>query len=163
MPSPCNFIKCRLRNRWFCVHLAKILRTPDSCNTLQWLLLKLWSPWWTRWTYLKDVWKTVFTDLLKWLFCRSRPPEMFLGKVVLNTCSKCTGEHSHRSVISIKLQSNSIEITLWYGCSPVNMIHIFRTHFPKNIFGGLHLVLLILNWIITQFNVSMIWFDVCCT
>ena len=32
-----------------------------------------------------------------------------------------------------KMLSNFIEITLWHGCSPVNLLHIFRTHFPKNI------------------------------
>ena len=30
---------------------------------------------------------------------------------------------------SIKLQSSFIEITLWHGCSPVNLLHIFRTPF----------------------------------
>ena len=28
--------------------------------------------------------------------------------------------------------SNFIEITVRYGCSPVNFLHIFRTHFLKN-------------------------------
>ena len=32
---------------------------------------------------------------------------------------------------SIKLQSNFIEITLRLGCSPVNVLHIFRTPFPR--------------------------------
>ena len=45
------------------------------------------------------------------------------------------------SVISIKLQSNSIEITLQYGCSPVNLLHIFRKTFPENTSGGLLLYL----------------------
>ena len=36
------------------------------------------------------------------------------------------------NVISIKLQSNFIEITLRRGCSPVNLLHIFRTLFLKN-------------------------------
>ena len=35
-------------------------------------------------------------------------------------------------VISIKLQSNLIEITLRHGCSPVNLLLIFRTAFTKN-------------------------------
>ena len=35
---------------------------------------------------------------------RSSPPEVFLGKVVLIICSKYTGKHPCRSVISIKLQ-----------------------------------------------------------
>ena len=29
----------------------------------------------------------------------------------------------------IKLQSNFIEITLRHGCSPVNLLHIFKTPF----------------------------------
>ena len=40
-------------------------------------------------------------------------------------------------MISIKLQSNFIEITPRHGCSPVNLLHIFRTPFPNNISGGL--------------------------
>ena len=36
---------------------------------------------------------------------RSSPPEVFLGKGLLKICSKFTGEHPCRSVISIKLQS----------------------------------------------------------
>ena len=57
---------------------------------------------------------------------------MFLGKGVLKTCSKFTGEHPCRSPISIKLQSNFIEIALWHGCSLVNLLHIFRTPFQQN-------------------------------
>ena len=30
------------------------------------------------------------------------------------------------------LQSNFIEIILRHGCSPVNLLHIFRTPFPEN-------------------------------
>ena len=36
-----------------------------------------------------------------------------------------------------KVASNFIEITLLYGCSPVNLLHIFRTPSPKNTFGWL--------------------------
>ena len=68
---------------------------------------------------------------------RSSPPEVFLGKGVLKICSKFTGEHPCRSVISIKLQSNFIEITRWDWFSPVNLLHIFRTIFYKNTSGGL--------------------------
>ena len=32
----------------------------------------------------------------------------------------------------LKIQSNFIEITLRYGCSPVNLLLIFRTPFPKD-------------------------------
>ena len=34
-------------------------------------------------------------------------------------------------------QCNFIEIALWHGCSPVNLLHIFRTPFLKNSSGGL--------------------------
>ena len=57
---------------------------------------------------------------------------VFLVKSVLEICSKFTGEDLCRSVVSIKLQSNFIEITFWYGCSPVNLLHIHRTLFTKN-------------------------------
>ena len=68
---------------------------------------------------------------------RSSHPEMFLVKCVLKICSKFTGEHPCRSVISIKLQIKFIEITLRYGCSPVILMHIFRTPFTKSTSGGL--------------------------
>ena len=58
--------------------------------------------------------------------------EVFLRKGVLKICSKFTGEHPCQSVISIKLLCNFIEITLRHGCSSVNLLHIFRTLFPKN-------------------------------
>ena len=72
-----------------------------------------------------------------------RPPEAahqgreFLGKGVLKICSKFTGEHPRRSVISMKLLCNFIEITLRRGYSPVNVLHIFKTPFYKNTSGGL--------------------------
>ena len=68
---------------------------------------------------------------------RSSSQEVFLGKVVLKVCSKCTGEHPCRSAISIKLLCNFIEITFRHGCSPVNLLHIFRTPFLKNTSGWL--------------------------
>ena len=43
------------------------------------------------------------------------------------------------NAISIKLQSNFIEITLRYECFPVNLLHISRTTFNKNTYGGLRL------------------------
>ena len=39
--------------------------------------------------------------------------------------------------ISIKFQSNFIEIALQHGCSPVNLLYIFRISFPKNTSEGL--------------------------
>ena len=63
---------------------------------------------------------------------RSSHSELFLRKGVLKLCSKFIGEHPCWSVISINLQSNFIEIALQHGCSPVNMLHIFITPFPRN-------------------------------
>ena len=54
------------------------------------------------------------------------PSEVFLGKDVQKKCSKFTG-----IVVSMKLLYNFIEIVLRHGCSPVNLLHIFRTPFPK--------------------------------
>ena len=39
-------------------------------------------------------------------------------------------------------QSNFIEITFWHGCSHINLLHIFRTPFPKNTSGELLLFVL---------------------
>ena len=63
---------------------------------------------------------------------KSSGPQVFLGKGVLNICSKFTGDHPCRSAISIKLLCNFIEIALRHGWSLVNWLHIFRTPFPKN-------------------------------
>ena len=54
-----------------------------------------------------------------------------------------SSEHPCGSVISMKLPCNIIKITLQHGCFPVNLLHIFKTRFPKNTYGGLHLRLLI--------------------
>ena len=69
----------------------------------------------------------------------SSHPEVFLREVVLKICSKFTGDHPCRIVISIKLQSIFIEIALRHGCSPVNLVYIFRTPFPTNTSGWLRL------------------------
>ena len=68
---------------------------------------------------------------------RSSSSQVLLGKGVLKICSKFTGEHRCRSEISIKLLCNFIEIELWHGCFPVNLLHFFRTPFPKNTSGGM--------------------------
>ena len=58
---------------------------------------------------------------------RSSRPEVFLEKGVLKICSKFTGEQPCQSVVSIKLQSNFIEITLQHGCFSV-ICYIFPEH-----------------------------------
>ena len=78
--------------------------------------------------------------------------EVFLGKGVLKICSKFTGEHPRRSAISIKLLCNFIEITLRHGCSPVNLLHIFRTPFLKNTSGWLLLYISIISGTMKEHN-----------
>ena len=74
---------------------------------------------------------------------RSSSSEVFLVKGVLNICSKFTGEHPCRSVILIKLYCKFIEIALRSGCSPVNLLDIFRTPSPKNTYGRLLLEIIL--------------------
>ena len=68
----------------------------------------------------------IFSAFIKFVHAtvisKSSRPEVFLGKDVLKICSKFTGEHLCRF----------IEIALRHGCSPVILLHIFRTTFPKN-------------------------------
>ena len=77
---------------------------------------------------------------------RSSPSEVFLQKADLKICNKFKGKHPCRSAISIKLLCNFIEITLWHRCSPVNLLLIFRTSFPKNTSRRLLLAILIIIW-----------------
>ena len=49
--------------------------------------------------------------------------QVFLGEGVLKIYSKLAGEHP------------------WHGCSPVNLLHIFRTPFCQNTSGGLLLAI----------------------
>ena len=57
--------------------------------------------------------------------------EVFFGKDALKICSKIIGKQPCRSVISVKLQSNFIEIALRRGYSPVNLLHFFKIFFLK--------------------------------
>ena len=68
---------------------------------------------------------------------RNSRPEVFLGKDIPKICNKFTGQHLCRSVISIQLLCIFIEIKLRDVCSPVNLLHIFRTPFLKNTSGRL--------------------------
>ena len=70
-------------------------------------------------------------------------------------CSKFTGEYPCRSVVSIKSLCNFFQISLRYECSPVNLVHISRTNFPKNNSGGLLLCSEIM-WIKTQNSIIIV-------
>ena len=78
-----------------------------------------------------------FSDQGSQVLDRNSPSEVFLGIGVPKICSKFTGGHPCRNAISIKLLSNFIEIALWYECSIVTMLDIFRKPFPKSTFVGL--------------------------
>ena len=71
---------------------------------------------------------------------RNSPQEVFLQKGVLKKCSKFTVDHPCRSLISIELFCNFIEIALQHGRCPGNLLNIFRTPFNKNISRGLLLL-----------------------
>ena len=82
---------------------------------------------------LPEVFSAVFLgNPMKRCYLQKHSPRDVLTKKFLKICSKFTGEHSRYCVISIKLQSNFIQITLRHGCSPVNLLHVFRTLFTKN-------------------------------
>ena len=51
-------------------------------------------------------------------------------------------------MISTKLQSIFIEVTLRHGSSLVNLLHVFRKPFPKTTSGGL----LLFSGILSKFN-----------
>ena len=68
----------------------------------------------------------------------------FRGVFRKKCLEKHAGEHPCRSLISIKLLCNFIEIALWHGCSPVNLLYIFGTSFPRKTSG--QLLLATFNW-----------------
>ena len=75
---------------------------------------------------------------------RSSRSEVFCEKGVRNICSKFKENNPCQCVIPIKLLYSFIEITLRHRCSPANLLHIFRTPFPKNTSRGLLLYTTIL-------------------
>ena len=83
----------------------------------------------------------------KWL--QKQSPGGVLIKRCYENISKFTEEHSCRSVISIKLLSSFVEIALQHECSPVNLLHVFRTPFYKSTSGWLFL------WLLRLFAISI--------
>ena len=58
--------------------------------------------------------------------------------VLKKKCCENMQQNYRRTPLSkCDLQSNFIEITRWHGCSPVNLLHNFRTSFSKNNSGSL--------------------------
>ena len=75
-----------------------------------------------------------FTNSMKIILSEVALRKCSQEKVVLKIYSKIYRRTPFPkwSVISIKLLCNVIEIALWHGCSPANLLHIFRLPFPKN-------------------------------
>ena len=62
---------------------------------------------------------------------RGVPRKRCCGSCKATLLKWCSGSNFIEKVFW-KLQSNFIEITLRHGCSPVSLLHIFRTPFTKN-------------------------------
>ena len=56
--------------------------------------------------------------------------------VLIKRCSE-NMQQIYKKIFMPKCGFNFIEITLQNGCSPVNLLYIVRTRFPKNTSGGL--------------------------
>ena len=132
-----NYIKKALASMrilmwWYCINLLVII-------------IKLHSFFRKNYKFFLAFWfvkKSHFELAIILIWYRSSRQEVFLGKGVLKICSKFTGEHQCQSAISIKLQSNFIEIAFRHACSPVYLLHILRTLFLRNTTGWLLLMIL---------------------
>ena len=58
---------------------------------------------------------------------------------VNNDNNNLTGVRNEFEALKIFLMEEFIEITLRHGCSPVNVLHNFRTPSPNNVSGGLRM------------------------
>ena len=102
------------QNYWKKLHRKSSFPSKVTVSVMKELIIEMSRIEWVEWVVQKQ------------------PPRGVPRKGVLKIHSKFTGEHPGRSAILIKLLCNFIEITLWHGCSPVNLLHIFRTAFLKN-------------------------------
>ena len=79
--------------------------------------------------------------LLEESFYEDLPSQLSID-VFIKRCSENMQQiyrrtHLCQFLISIKLRGKFIEIAIRHGCSSVNLLHIFRTPFPTNTYGGL--------------------------
>ena len=122
----------------------------------KYLILILWGKQYLFLMFYKNLVKypspSIYGKSSRSSLYKTSHPEVFWRKGVLKICSKFTGKHPCRSMISIKLQSDFIEITLRRGCSPVNLLHIFRIPFPKNTSGRLLLIVGIFQNVKNSYN-----------
>ena len=86
---------------------------------------------------------------------QKQPPRGVPRKMFPENMKQIYREHPCRDVISIKLQSNFIEVALRHGCSTVNLLHVSRTAFPRNTSGLLFFAPIYLSeatYMISSFN-----------
>ena len=86
------------------------------------------------------LWMTIFLLLhctIQLKGYRNSNPEVFFEKRGLKKCSKFTGEHTCRSVISIKLLCFPLQLYSNHTYSSLNLLYIFKALFPKNTSGQL--------------------------
>ena len=76
-----------------------------------------------NWVWFQREWNLISEEKLG----RSSHPEVFLGK----KCSENMQQINRRTSMPM-CDFSKVEVALRHGCSPVNLLHIFRTPFPKN-------------------------------
>ena len=108
---------------WLCKHIKKIRSSQPTILVLNWIKhgFSLWVSF-----------KSSSKNQLLWKF-RSSHPEVFLRKGTLKICRI----YGRTPMPKRDFKSNFIEIALWHGCSPVNLLHIFRAPLPNNTSGRL--------------------------
>ena len=87
---------------------------------------------WNKSERIEGNWHSFFICLLDKNNFQKQAPRGVLKKRFSENMHPC------RSATSIKLLCNFIDIALRYGCSPVNLLHIFRTPFLKSTSGLLN-------------------------
>ena len=116
----CNFIKKRLQRRNFTVKFAKFSKTTCFTEHLWWLFLAL---------FLRSTCCPQINYYQCLTGCIQRQPSRGVPR---KRCSE-----------NMQQICKAILLKLQHGCSPVFLMHIFRTTFPSITSGGLLLNVLI--------------------
>ena len=86
---------------------------------------------WKKFIEVSVIKKSIFQEI-NLLKCSNTQKHPFRGVL-----RKSFSENMHQMYSGIPMLFNFIEITLRNECSSVNLLHIFRTSFPRNTFRGL--------------------------
>ena len=71
------------------------------------------------------------SENMQQIYKRTPMPKCDFIKVARKRCSE-NMQQIYRRTFMPKCDFNFIEIALRHGCSPVNLLHIFKTPFPRN-------------------------------